>query len=135
MTATSNDEVSLVNAVQQLTRVVQELQSMIRDDYPKREEIERDFVTKYGIRKRRRQWAIGTVVAIVASYFWTMGTVSYCFLSSDPDGETDLKTYCLIIPGYKEAVERNQRLVTVFNHLIDTTEANSDRLDELEKSR
>ena len=121
----------LINAVHQLTAVVKQLQKMIEDDYPKRHEIERDFVSKYGIAKKRRQLAIAFTVAIVASFFWTMGTVSYCLLGQT--GEPS-KLYCKIIPGYSEAIERNDRLIARFNDLIATTEANRARIEEMEKA-
>lgn len=119
----------LIDAVNQLTQVVRQLQTMIENDYPKRQEIERDFVTKYGINKKRRQLIVSLVAAIIASFFWTIGTVSYCLLGQTGDPP---KAYCRIIPGYSDAIARNDRLISSFNKLIATTNANSDRLDKLE---
>jgi hypothetical protein len=129
---TLRSEGELAAAVRELTSVVQGLQSMIQEDYPKRSEIERDFVSKYGINKRRKQYAILVVIAIVGSYFWTMGTVSYCFLQGQ-GSVTASKSYCYLLPGYGDVVGYSKTRLETYQNLIKTTEVNRARIEELER--
>lgn len=95
---------ALLTAVQNLTRVVEVLQQTLKEDYPKRSEIEKDFPTKASLVKSRKQAALIIAVAIFASSIITMGSVSYCFLQGK------VYTACRVIPGYSATVDRSVRL-------------------------
>lgn len=121
----------LVRAVHELTRVVEALRDTVMNDYPRRAEIEEKYATKYGIKRRRAQILTGTLLAIVLSYFASVQTVSYCFLTGNP--EKDPKTFCRIIPGYSERRAANRVVLKVFEDITNTTRANKARIDVLEK--
>lgn len=125
-------ESELVTAVTSLTDVISELQKMIRDDYPKRNEIERDFVTKYGVKKRRIQFAVAIIVAIVASYFFTMGTISYCFLESPGTGGLHSKPLCELLPGYASVMDSSKDRLDVYQGVVERSLDNKIRLDKIE---
>lgn len=121
----------LVKAVQELTRVVDVLQKTVSRDYPKRAEVEAKYATKYGIKKRRNQLVTVLILAIVLSYFAAVETVSYCFLTGDPNN--DPKTFCKIIPGYTERRAASNSVLKVFEDITKTTTANKARIAQLER--
>ena len=132
MTLPPIEEADLAGAVKELTEVVRGLQQMIREDYPKRSEIEETFVTKYGIRKRRRQYAVLVIIAIIGSYFWTMGTVSYCFLQGQGT-VTESKSYCYILPGYGDVVGYSKERLDGYKKLVGTVQKNQAEIARLKK--
>lgn len=111
---------TLHTAVLNLTRAVAALDITLKRDYP----------TRVDVRKRRWQLAAAVVVAIVASYFCTVGTISYCFLDGIP--EEDAKSFCNIFPGWHESFDNNRQAQQAFMDLIKKTNENSARLDKLE---
>lgn len=110
----------LLEAIHNLTSVVGALEHTLTHDYPTRAEV----------RRRRWQVAGGMVIAIVASYFFTVGTVSYCFLGGIPEPGTHL--YCDIFPGYDESFDNNRRLQERFFEMEEFIEKNRQRITELE---
>lgn len=114
-------ETALITAVNQLTNVVEALQATLQNDYPTRAEV----------RRRRRQLVVVLVAAIVGSYFFTIGTVSYCFLSGIPDPGTH--RYCYIFPGYEESFENNRALQERFFEMEEFIKENRARIDNLQE--
>jgi len=110
----------LLEAIHNLTSVVGALEHTLTHDYPTRAEI----------RRRRWQVAGAMVVAIIASYFFTVGTVSYCFLDGIPEPGTHL--YCDIFQGYDESFDNNRRLQERFFEMEEFIEKNRQRITELE---
>jgi hypothetical protein len=113
-------EKALLEAVNSLTTVVGALQSTLENDYPTRAEV----------RRRRLQLVVTLVGAIVGSYFFTVGTVSYCFLTGIPDPGTH--RFCYIFPGYEESFENNRQLQERFFELEKFLNDNRERIRELE---
>lgn len=111
---------TLHTAVLNLTRAVAALDITLKNDYP----------TRADVRKRRWQISGAVVVAIIASYFCTVGTISYCFLDGIPEENT--KGYCQVFPGWEESFDNNRQAQYTFEELIRKTQENSDRLDQLE---
>ncbi len=110
----------LLEAIHNLTSVVGALEHTLTHDYPTRAEV----------RRRRWQVAGAMVVAIVSSYFFTVGTVSYCFLGGIPEPGTH--NYCDIFPGYDESFDNNRRLQERFFEMEEFIEKNRQRITELE---
>lgn len=122
----------LLAAVLELTRVVKALENTLKNEYPKRREIEANYVNRTETRKRRNQFVIFVVIAIVASYFFTITTISGCFLSEGAR-TGHAPSACSILPGYDRALKRNDKIVKQFEHLIHKTNRNSHRLDKIER--
>ena len=110
----------LLEAIHNLTSVVGALEHTLTHDHPTRAEV----------RRRRWQVAGAMVVAIVSSYFFTVGTVSYCFLGGIPDPNTH--EFCYIFPGYDESFDNNRRLQERFFEMEEFIEKNRQRITELE---
>lgn len=110
----------LLEAIHNLTSVVGALEHTLTHDYPTRAEV----------RRRRWQVAEAMVVAIVSSYFFTVGTVSYCFLGGIPEPGTH--NYCDIFPGYDESFDNNRDLQERFFDMEEFIEKNRQRITELE---
>ena len=111
----------LLGAVRDLTRVVTALEMTLARDYP----------TKLEIKKRRGQIVFAIVTAIIASYFLTVGTVSYCFLQGIP-GEDEQRA-CTIFPGWEKSFDNNRKAQDTFNQLLNTTSVNNARIVTLER--
>lgn len=128
MPTSSKSPIELVEAVRDLTQVVKALDILLREEYPKRTEVERRFVSRK--TASRRAWTVIALIlaTVVASYFFSIGTVSYCFLGNT----VDPPAYCNIMPGYNHAVKKNNRLIKIFNGIVKTTETNSKRIAKLE---
>lgn len=112
---------TLLEAIHNLTDVVKALQNTLENDYPTRAEV----------RKRRWQLAWTLVIAIVASYFFTVGTVSYCFLGGIPEPGTH--NFCSIFPGYTESFDSSRDLRDRFIDLENFVNDSRDRIRELEQ--
>lgn len=106
------------------------LQRLLERDYVKREEAEDQFILKKVSQRRWFAFLLMIPIALIASFFVTVGTVSSCFLGGD--GETPPKA-CQVIPGFKEAIKRNDVVMLQFQGLIETTEENRSRIKKLER--
>lgn len=111
---------TLHSAVTKLTEVVAALDETLKRDYP----------TRRDIAKRRWQFAGAVLLAITASYFCTIGTISYCFLDGIPN-EGD-KPFCQMLPGWEKSFDNNRHAQQTFEELIKKTAENDARLDKLE---
>lgn len=116
---------ALLSAVQNLTKVVDALRKTIEDDYPKRRELEQKYTTKTVAKRRLRQTAFVLVAAIIASYFLSISTASYCFLQSNPKD----RFYCHIMPGYSASQDRAEH----FRKKIAEQEARIKRLEHIKR--
>ena len=126
----------LLGAVRQLTEVVTRLETTLREEYPKRAEVERKFTTKKESMERRRQWIITLTLMFAISLFLSVGvtatTVSYCFLTEDARlGQAPVG--CEVIPGYAEAQKRNKDVLAQFEDLLRQPAINDRRLDRIER--
>jgi hypothetical protein len=128
----SNTSDALLDAVRELTRVVKALQVTMKE-YPNRNEIKLNYATRRETRKRRWQISFAMVAAIVASYFFTVGSVSYCFLGGIPDPGTH--DFCQIFPGYTESFDNNRRSVKIFTDLQTQVKQNQADIDELKHNK
>jgi hypothetical protein len=122
-------EQALIGAIREMREATQALRTLIEKDYPTRRELESRFVQKSNQRARIWIAVIMLLTATVGSFFGTMTTVSTCFLG-DP-GKKHL-TVCEIMPGYKEAEERNKVLLKEFVDLQKRTLSNQRRIEKLE---
>lgn len=125
------DEGQLIAAVRSLNAAIVDLKDMIAKDYPKRDEIERDFVTKYNIKKRTKQLVVITILAIVFSYMFTMGTVSYCFLQGQ-GSVNQTRQVCYILPGYGNVIQYQRDRLQQYDQLVQRSLDNEQRLEVLE---
>lgn len=139
--APSEGESTLTAAVKALTRAVQDLQDLIQNEYPKRNEIERDFVSKYHINRKRKQLIFATVAGIILSYFFTMGTVSYCFLQGQGT-VNEAHQACYLLPGYGEVVKYSKARLEGYENLIERSLKNEqqiinqdNRIEKLEEAK
>lgn len=114
-------ETALLMAVKNLTNVVEALQTTIESDYPTRAEV----------RRRRRGLILTLISAVVGSYFFTIGTVSYCFLSGIPEEGTH--QFCSIFPGYQESFDNNRDFRDRFLELERFIQENGERIEQLEQ--
>ncbi len=125
----------LLTAVNELTRVVQSLETALTQ-YPKREEVEDRFATKHESRTRAKKYlATGlalVLVAFVSSIVVTGTIVSTCFISASARAG-NAPSGCRMFPGYIEAQAENQKNLKNFRMLLEQPEKNSKRLDRLEK--
>lgn len=110
----------LLEAIHNLTSVVGALEHTLTHDYPTRAEV----------RRRRWQVAGAMVVAIVSSYFFTVGTVSYCFLDGIPEPGT--RQFCQVFPGYEESFDNNRDLQQRFFDMEEFINDNRQRIRDLE---
>ena len=112
--------IALLAAVKQLIRVVEALDRTLKNDYPKRVEV----------RRARRNFAGAVILALLLSYFATINTVSYCFLSGKANSD---QSFCHIFPGYTESQDRNKDILNLFNEIVDTTHKNRTKIDDMQK--
>lgn len=119
----------LLRAVQDLTAVVSSLNKILEEDYPKREEIERNYATKQHIRNRRIAFAGATISAIVISYFLTVSTVVYCFHDGAPGQR--YKSTCSVFPGYDASQQGNDNIIAEFRNLQGQVDESTDLLMEI----
>lgn len=127
--ATTSEPDALLRAVKELTRVVEALQETMKD-YPNRKELERDYATRKEIRSRRTAIVLSILVAIVASYFFTVATVSYCFLSGIPKPGTH--QYCKIFPGYEDSFNNNRANIQIFVNMQSQIKRNQIEINRLQ---
>lgn len=125
----------LLQAVRELTRVVEELKDTL-EEYPKRGEVEEKFATKAESKTRRNKaLAIGltiTFISFFASFVVTVSTVTTCFLSDEARSGKAPAT-CNLLPGYPEAQADNQRILRELHAVFKATETNDERLQRVEK--
>lgn len=111
----------LLAAVRQLTKVVQGLDHTLKEDYPKRSELNRS----------RRYFVFSVVITLILSYFATVSTVSYCFLQGIPDkGE---KKFCRIFPGYEDSFDNNREAQRIFLNMQIQVKDLQAQVDQLKK--
>lgn len=125
-----SEQGDLLGAVQQLSRVVKALDETVQKEYPKRFEVERDFITKIDAKKRWGYAAIIAVTATIASFFVTVSSVNYCFLNGVPEkGERDV---CKVFPGWEESFDNNRVFMQDYMRLQEEIAENRRRLDKIE---
>lgn len=126
----------LLAAVNHLSQVVERLERRLAEDYPKRTEIERLFVTEIDSKRRRNSAVLLTIIfvliAVFISYMATISTISTCFLGNAQNGRPP--GICSVLPGYDHAQVRNRSVLKEFRHLIDLTEQNNRDINRLQKS-
>lgn len=122
-TPARTEEESLIETIEKLRSSVEALNSTMKSDYPTRREI----------KDRRRNVALGTFAAIVASYFITVTTVNYCFLDGIPG--PDEKNYCDIFPGYDDSFDNNREAVNARKELFNRVGELTERVLQLEEAQ
>lgn len=123
-------EDTLREAVRELHAVVMALKELIAREYPRREEIEQNFINK---KLGNVRWIILLLilpVGFLISSLVTISTVSTCFLEEAPT-----PGLCRIIPHYQEAMNRNNEVLLEFERLRAVTEENRLRILELENEK
>lgn len=103
----------LIQAVSKLTVAVEKLDGLLRDEYPKRSEVERKFVSK-GDRNKTIHWlVIGALITVMTCYGLTVGIYSKCFVGLDNP------SVCNAVPGYDDRINRmdkiNERIAELEN--------------------
>lgn len=122
-------EQGLLEAVQNLTSVVRALEATIREEYPKRKEVERRFATKRENRDRYTTFILLLIIGMTSSFLVTTSTLSYCFLGGGDHG----KEICKIMPGYQASADSSDQIVEEFRRLQRVTEQNTKKIARLEK--
>lgn len=122
----------LLSAVIELTRVVKSLENTLKTEYPKRREIEENYSSKKELRKRRNQFIIFVVLAIVCSYLLAVVTISGCFLSTGVR-EGHAASVCSALPGYHDTSQRSNHITHQFERLLKKTDHNERRIERLER--
>ena len=103
----------LVQAVSKLTVAVEKLDNLLRDEYPKRTEVERNFVTKLENQKVVAKFLVVALITVLGCYVFTVGAYSQCFVGDESPG------VCKYVPGYDERVERRDQINEKFDDLED----------------
>lgn len=119
----------LVNAVEELTKVVVALNTLLERDYPKREEIEQKFTSRQNSRKRLMAVVIGGISAIIISYFFSISTVVYCFHDGEPGNR--YRPICSVFPGYEITQGGNNRIISEFAELQEQVRQQGVLLNEI----
>lgn len=118
-------EKDLAGAVAVLNANVLKLTRVLKEDYPRRKELQDNYETRATLRKRRWQIIIFGLVIVLASNFLTAGMISYCFLGDITDPE---HAVCHIIPGYSASHDRNIERLGQFQELIDFIHENRGKI-------
>lgn len=112
----------LLEAVRNLTTVVMGVDQLLRDEYPKRSEVERKFVTKMQQKTHVTRMVVVALVTVVGCYAMSSGVYAACFVGQENP------SVCQFAPGYDERKERSREIDTRFGNL-------DDRLKKLEGKR
>lgn len=118
---------ALLQAVRELTAVTKALNKTLSEDYPKRREIERNYLSKQQSSRNIRFFVAFVFASIFISQFVTIATVSTCFL-----GDPEHPRICQLMPGYKDSIQQNKDILKHFQELMQITKQNDRRLDEIE---
>lgn len=124
-------ERDLLTAVERLTTVVNNLDTTLRNDYPKRVEVERRFTTKKATRARVKVLVATIAGSVIASIFVTTGTISTCFLGGVQHGI--YPQICSIMPGYSSATQENDVVRKKFYDMLDQLKVNQKEIDRLKR--
>jgi hypothetical protein len=119
---------TIQSAAHELHLTVIALTELLEREYPKREEVEQNFISKNTGRKR---WIVAVCFVLATTglaFLGTIGTVSTCFLQGTNP------TMCNVLPGYSDTQLRNRKIVSEFRHLQEVTENNDKRLTQLENA-
>jgi Holliday junction resolvasome RuvABC endonuclease subunit len=109
-------ESTLQRAIEELHSIVEALKELLDREFPRRHEVEESFreqerkaietfVTK---KVSKQRWVFLLMLAplmVVATFFFTIGTVSTCFLGRDAAKPPQV---CSVIPGYDHSRERQR---------------------------
>lgn len=128
--AISRHDAELLEAVKNLTTVVQALDTTLKEDYPKRSELERKYVTYQQVKQRRIQIAAATVIAIALSYFFAVSTVTYCYHGGQAG--QNYKPVCSIFPGYNTYQNGNKQLIDDFHKLQQEVQETENLVQDLD---
>lgn len=104
----------LVQAVSKLTAAVEKLDRLLRDEYPKRSEIQEKYVSKFENQKVVTKVVLLALITVIGCYVFTIGSYSQCLVGEDSPG------ICKYVPGYEERIIRR-----------DEIDSKIDRLDQL----
>lgn len=100
---TDSNEV-LTAAVNKLNNAVVELSQILRDDYPKRSEIESRFQSKLDSRKNVTRITVVALLTVFICYVTSTGAYSVCLV-----GEQN-PSFCKLVPGYEDRIARRDQL-------------------------
>jgi hypothetical protein len=112
----------LIQAVSKLTVAVEKLDGLLRDEYPKRAEVEHKFLSKGEGKRFVIKLTISAFVAVFVSWIVTVGSYSNCLVGSDNP------SVCKYIPGYNQKIEDKDNL----NDRISNLE---NQIDQLRQQR
>jgi cytochrome c-type biogenesis protein CcmH/NrfG len=108
----ADDEKSLlVHAVSKLTVAVERLDTLLREEYPKRTEVEKKFVTKLQNQKVVVRLILVALIAVLGCYVFTIGSYSQCLVGDESP------SICEFVPGYQERIDRRDEIDNEFKHL------------------
>lgn len=94
----------LTQAVRELNTSVSQLRQVLQDDYPKRTEIERRFISKLEQRKHLTRMTFVALVTVAGCYVTSTGAYAVCFVGDEnPD-------ICSVVPGYEDRLDRRDEL-------------------------
>lgn len=102
----------LIQAVSRLTVAVEKLDGLLRDEYPKRAEVEHKFFSKGEGKRFAVKVAVSAIVAILVSWVVTVGSYSSCLVGNNNPG------VCQYIPGFNQRIQDKENI----NKRIDNLE-------------
>lgn len=98
--AENADARELTQAVNNLTRVVTNLDELLRRDYPKRAEIERRFLSKVESRKLMAKMVVIAFLVVLSSYATTTMAYASCYIGAENP------RWCELMPGFDKRLDR-----------------------------
>jgi hypothetical protein len=111
----------LTEAVRELTSATVSLRRLLADEYPRRSEVERRFVSKLAQQRYFSRMVVLALFVVISCYAISVGSYSVCFV-----GDLDNPGVCKLVPGYKERVERNKQVNLIH-------QGQDDRISRLER--
>lgn len=94
----------LIQAVSRLTVAVEKLDSLLRDEYPKRSEVERTYVSKHQNQTLIVKMVVVALVTVVSTLGLSVGVYAKCFVGdSNP-------SICATVPGFNSRVVRKDEI-------------------------
>lgn len=94
----------LVEAVSRLVVAVEKLDNLLREEYPKRTEVERKFVSKLENQKVITKVILVALITVFGCYVTTVGAYSQCFVGNDSP------KICQYVPGYDDRITRRDEI-------------------------
>jgi hypothetical protein len=101
----------LIQAVSRLTVAVEKLDGLLREEYPKRSEVEHKFLSKGEGKRFIIKVMVSALIAVFVSWVVTVGSYSKC-LTGDEN-----PSVCRYVPGYEQRIQDKKEFEQEINDL------------------